>query len=148
MARSRDYWPGVVVGMQKQVDWLMADVVSRKPPMVRFSPKTWQPAVDVYDTDAEMVVLVELAGVKEDEVEVTVQNDVLWVRGERRDVSRGIKRTYSQMEIMWGPFERSVALPSNVDVDQIRAFYGAGFLEVVIPKLVGRKPRRVDIRVS
>jgi len=147
MIKSRKDWPEVVMNMQRQVEWLMADVVNRKPPTVRFSARSWQPAIDVYETDKEMVIFVELAGVKEDEVEVIVDNNVLIVRGERKDVNQGIKRTYSQMEILWGPFERDIALPANVDVDRVRAFYGDGFLEIVLPKLGEVKPRHMGIKV-
>jgi HSP20 family protein len=126
----------------------MDDVVSRKPPMVRFSPRTWEPAIDVYETDNDVVVLVELAGAKEDEIEVIVHGQVLIVRGERRDIKQGIKRTYSQMEILWGPFERNITLPAAVDVNQIKAFYERGFLEVILPKLNEEKVRRIDIKTG
>ena len=146
MVELRRDWSEVVVNIQREMGWLMDEVVSRKPPTVRFSPKTWQPAIDVYETDSEVVVLVELAGVEEDEIEVIVHNGVLIVRGERKDIKQGIKRTYSQMEILWGPFERDVALPANVNVDQIKAFYEAGILEIVLPKLGEEKPRHIDIK--
>jgi HSP20 family protein len=146
MIELRKDWSEVVVNIQREVEWLMGDVVSRKPPMVRFSPKTWQPAIDVYETDKEVVVLVELAGLKEDEIEVAVLNNILVVKGERRDIKQGIKRTYSQMEILWGPFDRHIALPANVDVDQIKAFYEGGFVEVVLPKVDQEKPRHINIR--
>jgi len=84
----------------------MDDFATRKPPMVRFSPKTWEPSVDVYETENEVVILIELAGVKEDEIEVAVDNKIVTIRGDRKDIKRGIRRTYSQMEILWGPFER------------------------------------------
>ena len=148
MVESRRNWSEVVVNIQREVEWLMGDVVSRKPPMVRFSPKTWQPAVDVYETDKDVVVLVELAGLKEDEIEVIVHNNILIVKGERKDIKQGIKRTYSQMEILWGSFERDITLPANVDVNQIKAFYEAGFLEVVLPKLNEERARHIDIKVS
>jgi HSP20 family protein len=148
MLELRREWSEVVVNIQREMGRLMDEVVSRKPPTVRFSPKTWQPAIDVYETDSEVVVLVELAGIKEAEIEVTVHNGVLTIRGERKDIKQGIKRTYSQMEILWGPFERDITLPANVNVDQIKAFYEAGILEVVLPKLGEEKPRRVDIRAS
>lgn len=148
MLELRRDWSEVVVNIQREMGRLMDEVVSRKPPTVRFSPKTWQPAIDVYETDREVVVLVELAGIKEAEIEVTVHNGVLTIRGERKDIKQGIKRTYSQMEILWGPFERDITLPANVNVDQIKAFYEAGILEVVLPKLGEEKPRRVDIRTS
>jgi len=148
MLELRRDWSEVVVNIQREMGRLMDEVVSRKPPTVRFAPKTWQPAIDVYDTDGEVVVLVELAGVKEAEIEVIVNNGVLTIRGERKDIKQGIKRTYSQMEILWGPFERDITLSANVNVDQIKAFYEAGILEVILPKLGEEKARRVDIRAS
>jgi HSP20 family protein len=148
MIELRKDWSEIVIGMQRQVKWLVDDVVSRKPPMVRFSPRTWQPAIDVYETDEDVVVLVELPGVKEDETEVIVHNNTLIVRGERKDIKQGIKRTYSQMEILWGPFERDITLPASVNVEQIKAFYDHGFLEVILPKLNEEKSRRVDIKVG
>ncbi|MDY7019331.1 MAG: Hsp20/alpha crystallin family protein [Chloroflexota bacterium] len=123
-----------VISIQREMEWL-EKVVSRKPPTVRFSPRTWQPAIDVYETDEEVVVLIELAGGNQDEIELLVQSNILIVKGERRDIKQGIKRTYSQMEILWGPFERDIALPANVDAERVIAFYEAGFLEVILPKL-------------
>ena len=132
MASGSQRW---VINIQREVEWI-EKVVSRKPPTVRFSPRTWQPAIDVYETDEEVVVLVELAGVNQDEIEVLVQSNILIVRGERRDIKQGIKRTYSQMEILWGPFKRDIELPANVDAERVKAFYEAGFLEVILPKLI------------
>ena len=132
MASGSQRW---VVNIQREMEWLIEEVVSRKPPVVRFSPRTWQPAIDVYETDENVVVLIELAGIKQDEIEVLVQNNILMIRGERRDIKQGIKRTYSQMEVLWGPFERNITLPVNVDVERVKAFYEAGFLEVILPKL-------------
>ncbi|MEA3442853.1 MAG: Hsp20/alpha crystallin family protein [Chloroflexota bacterium] len=123
-----------VINIQREMEWLMEEVVSRKPPAVRFSPRTWQPSIDVYETENAVVVLVELAGIKEDEVEVFVENNMLTIRGERRDIKQGIKRTYSQMEILWGSFERGIALPVNVDIEQVEAFYEGGFLEITMSK--------------
>jgi len=147
MAELRREWSEVVISIHRDVGRLMDEVVGRKPPSVRFSPRTWQPAIDVFETDAEIVILAELAGLKENEIEVVVHDSVLTIRGERKDIKQGIKRTYYQMEILWGPFERSISLPSNVDVDQIKAFYEAGILEVVLPKQE-EKTRRVNIRTS
>jgi HSP20 family protein len=146
--RIRREWPEVVVNMQREMERLMDDVASRKPPAVRFSPRTWQPAIDVYETDNDVVVLVELAGVKQDEIEVIVNNNILTIRGERRDKKQGIRRTYFQMEILWGSLQREIPLPANVNTNQVKAFYENGFLEVILPKLNEEKPYRVGIRVS
>lgn len=141
-------WPEIVVNMQREMERLMDDVASRKPPAVRFSPRTWQPAIDVYETDNDVVVLVELAGVKQDEIEVIVNNNILTIRGDRRDKKRGIKRTYSQMEILWGSLQREIPLLVSVNTNQVKAFYENGFLEVILPKLNEEKPYHVGIKVS
>jgi len=146
--RIRREWPEAVVNMQREMERLMDDVASRKPPAVRFSPRTWQPAIDVYETDNDVVVLIELAGVKQDEIEVIVNNNILTIRGDRRDNKRGIKRTYSQMEILWGFFQREIPLPVNVNTNQVKAFYENGFLEVILPKLNEEKPYHIGIRVG
>ncbi|MBE0430784.1 MAG: Hsp20/alpha crystallin family protein [Dehalococcoidia bacterium] len=146
MIELRRDWSEAAFDMQKEMERLMNEVVNRKPPAVRFSPRTWQPAIDVYETDDEVVVLVELAGVGEDEIEVTMQDRRLAIRGERRDVRRGIKRAYSRMEISWGPFDRSVSIPADVDEERVKATFQAGILEVVLPKLGRRKTHRVSVR--
>jgi len=147
MLELRRDWSELVINLQKEMERLMDDFATRKPPMVRFSPKTWEPSVDVYETENEVVILIELAGVKEDEIEVAVDNKIVTIRGDRKDIKRGIRRTYSQMEILWGPFERNIPLTTNVDVSQVKAYYESGFLEIVLPKLNDAKYRQVNIRV-
>lgn len=146
MIELRRDWSETVLNIQKEMGRLMDEVVSRKPPTVRFAPRTWQPAIDVYETDGEVVVLVELAGVRENEIEVTVHSGVLTIRGERKDIKQGIKRTYSRVEIQRGVFERAILLPAHVNVEETKALYGAGILEVVLPKSAKQNPRRVDIK--
>jgi len=148
MIELRRDWSEVIVTMQKEMERLIDEVANRKPPSVHFAPKAWQPAIDIFETDSEVVVLIELAGVSENEIEVTIQHNILTIRGIRKDIKRGIKRIYSQMEIAWGPFERDIPLPSNVNVDKIKASYEAGILEVVLPKRDEEKSRRVNIRAS
>ena len=144
----RGEWPEVVIHMQREVERVMDDVASRKPPAVRFSPRTWQPAIDVYETGNDVMVLIELAGVKQDEIEVIVDNNILTIRGYRKDSKQGIKRTYSQMEILWGSFQREIPLPANVNTNQVKAFYENGFLEVILPRRNKEKAHHIDIRVS
>lgn len=148
MVELRRDWTEVVVSMQREMERLLGDFTSRKPPSVRFSPKAWAPDVDVYETADEVVILVELAGVKQEEIEVEVHGTALIVRGERRDIKQGVRRSYSQMEILWGPFERSITLPTAVQVEETKAFYEGGFLEIVLPKLDMKTSRKVEIRGS
>jgi len=123
-----------VIKIQREMEWLIDGASSRKPPAMRFSPRTWLPAIDVYETDKQVVVLVELAGVRAEEIEVLFERNMLTLKGDRKDIKQGIRRTYSQMEILWGPFEREVILPTNVDTERIEAFYEGGILEIILPK--------------
>lgn len=135
MVELRRDWSEVIITMRREMERLLGDFTSRKPPSVRFSPRAWEPAIDVYETTDDIVVLVELPGLKQEEIEVVVHGNILIIRGERQDIKQGIRRTYYQMEILWGSFEKGITLPSVVDANQTKAYYEAGFLEIVLPKL-------------
>ena len=146
MTQLRSDWTDLIINMQHEMERLLGDFATRKPPSVRFSPRAWAPPIDIYETADEVVILVELAGVKQEEIEIEVQGNIFVVRGERRDIKQGIRRSYSQMEILWGPFERRVNLPTMVRVEGARAFYEGGFLEVVLPKLGIETSWRVKVK--
>ena len=107
----------------------------------RFCPPLIEPTVDVYETDDEVVVVVEMAGIPDEEVEVEVDGKTLILRGERRPPGGRPRRLYSQMEICHGPFQRELFLPAEVSPDEAQSTYRAGMLEIVLPK-VGRKLSR------
>jgi HSP20 family protein len=133
--------------MQREVEQLLEHFASRKPPSVRFSPWAWEPAVDLYETPEEVVVLAELAGVREEEIEVIVDGNTLVIRGQRRE-SQVSKRTYYQMEISKGPFERGILLPVAVDANEARASYEDGILQIVLPKHLRERTQKVKIRTT
>ncbi len=145
MARSPDDWLTSVQSMQKEMERWLNYLGSSKPPSGRFA-RMWEPAVDVYETATEVVVLMELAGVKQSDIEVVVEDNTLVVRGQRRDATPGAKKTYYQMEIHRGPFERGVLLPAEVDPNRTRASFEDGILEVVLPKLIKESTLRVRVR--
>ncbi len=93
----------------------------------------WSPPTDVYETEADYVVTVEVAGMREQEFEVLYDNGMLLISGQRPDVSE--RRAYHQMEIHFGEFSAAIALPGPVDVDHSVAEYKDGFLVVRLPKL-------------
>lgn len=104
----------------------------------------WYPPTDVYETPDAAVVRVEIAGVEEDDFEITFTDDVLIVAGVRRDRETE-PRAYQQMEIWSGPFRTQARIPWRVDVNAIEARYADGFLVVRLPK-IGRQARQVPIR--
>ncbi len=105
----------------------------------------WKPAVDVYETANEIIVMVDLAGVTKEEIEVTFDGDSLRIVGTRRDMTSTPKVRLHQMEIDFGNFERSVVIPVQVDKDRISAMYRRGFLQITLTKL--RKGRNEKIEI-
>ena len=90
--------------MQREMERLLDYFGSTKPPSVHFAPGMWEPSIDVYETEGEVVVLVELAGVSQDEIEVIIDDNTLVIRGKRKGIQLRSKATYYQMEIQRGPF--------------------------------------------
>ena len=94
--------------------------------------KTWRPATDVYETDEAVVVKVEVAGMHEQDFNISLSNRNLVITGVRRDPDA--KLAYQQLEIPYGRFRTQVFLPYAVDQEKITATYKNGFLTVVLPK--------------
>ena len=101
----------------------------------------WSPPTDVYETENGYVVRVEIAGMREADFEITVEDEFLMISGSRPDVPE--RRAYQQMEIRFGKFETIVGIPGPVDLDASRADYSEGFLTVTLPKA---KPSQVQIK--
>lgn len=107
---------------------------------LRQQGRAWRPPTDVYETDAEFAVLVELAGMRGVEISVTLEEQLLRIRGQRPE-ARG-RRAYHQMEINYGDFVVEVRLPVPIDRDRIDATYSDGFLRVSLPKA---QPRHISV---
>ena len=93
--------------------------------------QTWRPPTDVYETEAAVIVKMEIAGMSEDEFHITYADGQLVVGGVRRDAAA--KLGYHQMEISYGEFHVEINLPKPVDVDKIEASYSNGFLIISLP---------------
>lgn len=94
----------------------------------------WRPPIEVYETDGELVVLVELAGMQEDDIEVVIDESVMTIRGERQPIGCEDRRSTHLMGIMYGPFAADIYLPFTIDHDRIEATYEAGLLRVRLPR--------------
>ncbi|MFQ5839911.1 MAG: Hsp20/alpha crystallin family protein [Candidatus Methylomirabilales bacterium] len=105
------------------------------------------PTLDVTDTPDAFVVLVELPGIPQDAVEISLERDVLTVRGERKP-EEGDGRRYLWQERTTGPFSRTLRLPQGVDPSKVRALFRDGLLEIRLPKRQEVKPRRIQVEVG
>jgi HSP20 family protein len=93
----------------------------------------WSPPTDVYETEKAYVTRVEIAGMREDDFEVLVEDNTLLISGSRPDLTE--RRAYQQMEIRFGKFSTAVSLPGPINMEQAHAEYKDGFLTVVILKI-------------
>lgn len=100
----------------------------------------WSPPTDAYETDEAYIVRMEIAGMREEDFEVTLENDNLLIMGSRSDPPE--RRAYHQMEIRFGKFATAVSLSGPLSVDQAKAEYKNGFLTITLPKM---KPSQIEV---
>ena len=100
-------------------------------------PHVWRPPTDVFETEEAILVRVEIAGSREEDFEISLEGQLLTIRGFRLDSSE--KRAYHQMEIPFGEFSTEVELPFPIVSDQVQAFYRDGFLRITLPKAQPRQ---------
>jgi HSP20 family protein len=106
----------------------------------------WVPAVDIFETDArELVIKVEVPGIKREDIDLTFENDVLTVRGDRRPDEELKEEAYQRLERSYGPFSRSFTLPATVDANRVRAEYRDGVLTVTLPMREETRPRQIQV---
>lgn len=94
----------------------------------------WSPPTDVYETETTYNVRVEIAGMRDDDFEVSIENNILFISGLRPDLSE--RRAYHQMEIRFGKFDIAIGIPGPVNIDVASAEYKDGFLTIILPKAI------------
>jgi HSP20 family protein len=108
----------------------------------------WEPAVEVFETNNDVVVRAELPGIDPKNVEITVTDDTLTLQGEVRLEREDKGRNYVRRELRYGSFLRSLALPGEVKGDQATASYENGMWEIRVPKSERAKPNSVKVEVA
>lgn len=127
-------WFTMMDAMQREMERLLEDFSRRKPPPAQFSTQSWVPAIDIYESEDKLTALVELCGVRSEDLELIVDGHNMIIRGTRKHPSCEGTGSCQQLEIYWGPFERFVPLPSTVDSETVSASVKDGILEVIMPK--------------
>lgn len=112
-----------------------------------FAPSAWVPAADIVEEGDGLRISLELPGLKTEDVKITLENFVLTVKGEKKQVTEE-KGTVYRYERSYGSFERSFTLPNTVDTDKVNANFENGVLTVSIPKSEKAKSREIQVKVS
>ena len=102
-------------------------------------------AIDVYSTEKDVVIQSAIAGVRPEEIDITVENDVVTIKGNRRNPNETEEKHYLHEECYWGPFSRQVFLPEDIDVKNVAAIMKDGVLTLRLPKLHLEKTKQVKI---
>ena len=105
-----------------------------------------QLAIDSYQTDSEIIIKAPVAGVSPEDVEITFNDDVITIKGQRQEEKRTEKEDYFLQEVYWGGFSRSYILPVAIDIDKAQAIIKDGLLTVRLPK--AEKARTKSIKVK
>jgi len=137
-----------LVGMREEMNRLFDDFFTGWPERRGLMEGEWAPSVDVAEADTEVVVTAELPGVKQEDVEVTITNDILTLKGEKKEEKEIKKENYHRVERSYGSFQRSISLPAGVQGDKAKAGYKDGVLKVTVPKAEAAKPKQIKIGVE
>jgi len=111
-------------------------------------PTSFVPSLDIYQTKDNVIVEAPLAGIKPEDIKITIENDVLTVEGQTEKKSEIDDKNYYRKEVRYGSFHRSIALPVSVDGDKARAEYEDGVLKITVPKQERIKAKSVKVEIK
>ncbi|MFZ3055070.1 MAG: Hsp20/alpha crystallin family protein [Minisyncoccales bacterium] len=104
-----------------------------------------QLVVDVYETDKELVIQSAIAGIKSEQIDVSLENDILIIKGERENPTKDKGQRYFLKECYWGPFSKEIILPREIDTSRIDAKVKEGILTVRMPKIERSKNKKISV---
>jgi HSP20 family protein len=133
--------------LQDQMNRLFEDSFTRDR-SGRADLATWAPAVDIYETESELVVKADLPDLEDKDIDVRVENNTLTIRGERKFEKDVTEDNYLRIERSYGSFMRSFSLPNTVSSENIQAEYRNGVLTLHMTKREESKPKQIKISVS
>ncbi len=108
----------------------------------------WIPTIDVYEKDKEVIVKAELPGLTAKDVDVSVDEEALTIKGERKFEEEVKEENFYRLERRYGNFQRVIPFPTPIVVDKVKASFKDGILEVRLPKLEEAKPKKVKVKIE
>jgi HSP20 family protein len=124
----------------------LGDVLPAMQGTEEVSNQRWAPAVDIKETNEALTLTAELPGLTKDDVQITIENQVLTISGERKFEKEVKGETWHRVERSYGSFSRSFTLPATVRIERVEASFTDGVLAIKLPKVEESKPRKIAIR--
>jgi HSP20 family protein len=132
--------------MIHQMGSLLAQALGQRQAPGASSTPAWAPALDISERKDAYLVTVELPGVKLDDLQITVEDTLLTIQGERHVANDSSEEQYHRIERRYGAFRRSITLPAHVVAAAVEASFEDGVLQIVVPKAEETKPKRIQVR--
>ncbi|MGB9432880.1 MAG: Hsp20/alpha crystallin family protein [Candidatus Acidiferrum sp.] len=132
--------------LQDQINRLFSETFDRSSDEANLTP--WAPAVDIYETEQNLVVKADLPDIKPEELDIRVENNILTICGERKFEKKVNENNYLRVERSYGSFSRSFSLASTVNTEAIQADYKNGVLTLSIPKREEAKSKQIKVHVE
>ncbi len=137
-----------MVTLRDAMDRLFDDAFTRPWGLTDGGRGMGMPAVDMYQTDDDVVVKMAVPGIKPEDVQISVTGDTLSIKGEMKEKSDNKQKAYHIREQRWGSFERTLALPTDVRADKAQAEFENGVLNITLPKAEDVKPKTITVKAK
>lgn len=137
-----------IVSVQDEMNRLFDDIFGHRPARVEWTEGVWSPSVDVSEDTDNMVIKAEMPGMSKDDVKISVQDNVLTLKGEKKQEKEEKEANCHRIERSYGSFCRSFQLPATVRADKIKANYKDGVLSIILPKTEEVKPKEIPISIG
>jgi len=146
--RDLERWPSELFGVQREINKLFESFFQGgNQADEAFASSYWTPAVDIAEQENQYLVKMELPGVAREDVKISLESNILTVRGEKKQEKEEKDKNFYRVERSYGSFQRSFTLPSSVKSDKIDAVFKDGVLSVALPKSEEAKPKQIEVKV-
>ncbi len=137
-----------MVTLRDAMDRLFSEAFTRPWGLADGGRGSGMPAIDMYQTDDDIIVKVAVPGMKPEDVQISVTGDMLSIKGETREQSDTKEKAYHIREQRWGSFERAITLPTSVKSEKAQAEFENGILTVTLPKAEDVKPKMITVKAK
>ncbi|MBN1272120.1 MAG: Hsp20/alpha crystallin family protein [Candidatus Aminicenantes bacterium] len=134
-----------LVTLREKMNRLFEDAFTARGDERDLVASTWTPAVDIYETEQELILTAELPGMEEDDIEIRIEDSNLTLKGERKFEKETKEENYHRIERAYGSFYRSFSLPPHIDQEKIKAENENGVLKITMPKKPEAKPKNIKV---
>jgi HSP20 family protein len=144
-----DRWPSDFFGIQREINRVFDNFVRGGVQAdENFLTSYWTPAVDIAEQENGYLVKMELPGVNKDDVKISLESNILTIKGEKKQEKEEKSKNVHRLERSYGSFQRSFTLPTTVKSDTIDAYFKEGVLTISLPKAEDAKPKQIEVKVK